>query len=68
MNLIKEKRECLNLTQKELAKKVNKSIKTIQAIEQGRRKPGQILTINLFKVLKIPISMIEDFLNQYTTK
>lgn len=68
MNLIKEKREVLKLTQKELAKKVNRSIKTIQAIEQGRRKPGQILTLNLFKVLKIPLSNLETFLNQYTTK
>lgn len=68
MNLIKEKREHLNLTQKELAQKLNISIKTIQAIEQGRRRPGQLLTINLFKVLKIPISKLEIFLNQYTTK
>lgn len=68
MNLIKEKREYLQLTQKELADKLNISIKTVQAIEQGRRKPGQLLTINLFKILKIPISKLEFFLNQYTTK
>ena len=68
MNLIKEKREELNLTQKELAEKLNISLKTIQAIEQFRRKPGQLLTINLFKTLKIPISKLEFFLNQYTTK
>ena len=68
MNLIKEKREQLNLTQKELAEKLEVSIKTIQAIEQGRRKPGQLLTINLFKLLKIPISKLEFFLKQYTTK
>ena len=48
MNLIKEKREQLGMTQKELARSVNKSVRTIQAIEQCRRKPGQILTINLF--------------------
>lgn len=68
MNLIKEKREQLNLTQKELAEKLEVSIKTIQAIEQGRRKPGLLLTINLFKLLKIPISKLEFFLKQYTTK
>lgn len=68
MNLIKEKREQLDLTQKELAEKLDISIKTIQAIEQGRRKPGQLLTISLFKVLKIPISKLEIFLSQYTTK
>lgn len=67
MNLIKEKREENGLTQKELALKVNKSLKTIQAIEQGKRKPGQILTLNLFKELKIPISKLEIFLEQYTT-
>ena len=68
MNLIKEKREQLGMTQKELARSVNKSVRTIQAIEQCRRKPGQILTINLFKILKIPISKLEIFLRQYTTK
>lgn len=68
MNLIKEKREKCGITQKELAKKVNKSLRTIQAIEQGRRKPGQILTLKLFKILKIPISQLNFFLEQYTTK
>lgn len=62
MNLIKEKREECGFTQKELAEKVNKSLRTIQAIEQGRRKPGRILTLKLFKVLKIPISQIKKFL------
>lgn len=62
MNLIKEKREECGFTQKELAEKVNKSLRTIQAIEQDRRKPGRILTLKLFKVLKIPISQIKKFL------
>lgn len=62
MNLIKEKREEVGLTQKELAEKVNKSLRTIQAIEQGRRKPGRVLTLKLFKLLKIPISQIKIFL------
>lgn len=62
MNLIKEKREEVGLTQKELAEKVNKSLRTIQAIEQGRRKPGRVLTLKLFKILKIPISQIKIFL------
>ena len=68
MILIKEYREKLGLTQRELAQKVNKSLKMIQAIEQGKRKPGQMLTIKLFKVLKIPSSKLEFFLQQYTTK
>ena len=60
--MIKEKREEVGLTQKELAEKVNKSLRTIQAIEQGRRKPGRVLTLKLFKILKIPISQIKIFL------
>lgn len=68
MNMIKQYREKMSMTQAELADKSGKSIKTIQAIEQGIRRPGQDLTIKLFKILKIPISNIEFFLNQYTTK
>lgn len=68
MNLIKEKRKEKGMTQKDLAKKANISVKTIQAIEQNRRKPGQMLTIKLFKLLKIPITKLEFFLSEYTTK
>lgn len=67
MELIREAREKKGLTQKELADLLGISVRTIQAIEQGQRKPGQILTIKLFKVLKIPISKLEFFLQQYTT-
>ena len=68
MNLIKEYREKLNMTQKDLAEKVNSSVKTIQGIEQNRRRPGGALSIKLFKTLKIPFTKLEFFLNSYTTK
>ncbi len=68
MNLIKKYREEKGMTQKDLAVKANISLKTIQAIEQSRRKPGQMLTIKLFKILKIPITKLEFFLKEYTTK
>lgn len=68
LNIIKENREKMGITQMELAKKVNKSYKTIQAIEQGRRKPGRVLTIQLFKILKIPMSKLEFFLQEQPTK
>lgn len=68
MNLIKEKRLNKNMTQTELAVKVNCSLKMIQSIEQNIRKPSTVLLLKIFKELKIPISKIEFFLNSYTTK
>lgn len=68
MNLIKEKRNEKEMTQEELAVKVGCSLKTIQAIEQFRRKPSLSLTIKLFKALKISLTKIEFFLESYTTK
>jgi len=68
MNFIKEKRIEKNITRKTLALRVNCSIKTIEAIEQFRRKPSLSLTIKLFKELQIPLNKIEFFLEQYTTK
>lgn len=67
MNTVKEYREKVGITQNELAIKVDRSVKTIQAIEQGIRRPGQDLTIKIFKTLKIPISKIENFLAEYHT-
>ena len=68
MNLIKEHREKEKMTQKELALKANVSIKTIQGIEQNRRRPGADLSIKLFKTLKIPMTKLEFFLSSYITK
>lgn len=67
MNIIKDYRLKKGWTQKELAYKVDISINMIQAIEQYVRRPGLQLTMKLFKVLKIPITKIEFFLNEYTT-
>jgi transcriptional regulator with XRE-family HTH domain len=67
MNIIKQYRLKNNLTQKKLSEKVKISIHMIQAIEQNIRRPSMLLTIKLFKVLKIPITKIEFFLNEYTT-
>lgn len=68
MNLIKKKRLEKNISRKELAEKVKCSIKMIEAIEQYKRKPGSSLMIRIFKELEIPITEIEFFLNDYTTK
>ncbi|MEM4336414.1 MAG: multiprotein bridging factor aMBF1 [Candidatus Woesearchaeota archaeon] len=58
--IIKKKREELNMTQEEFAKKLNEKISTIQAMESGRIKPTietakklqKILKINLIKKIK----------------
>lgn len=68
MNIIKEMRAKRGLTQKELASKVGTSYRHIQSIEQNVRKPSTELLIKIFKELKIPISKIEFFLQEQTTK
>ena len=68
MNIIKQYRTKNNLTQKELADKAGVSVKTIQGIEQNIRKPGTKLMVKLFKILKIPLKNIENFLDFEPTK
>lgn len=68
MNLVKEYREKKKLTQQELADKVGVSVRTIQSIEQNLRKPSTNLMLSIFKILNIPLSRLEIFLNSYTTK
>lgn len=50
---IKEKREQLGISQKELAKKVGISQSFLCDIEQGRCKPSIDTAVKLAKVLKI---------------
>lgn len=64
MNIVKEYREKMGLTQKELANNVGISVKTVQSIEQNIRKPSTKLMVKLIEVLKIPLKSIKIFLSQ----
>ncbi len=49
-NKIKVERAILDLTQEELAKKVNVSRQTINAIESGKYVPSTVLALKISKV------------------
>lgn len=54
MNLrLKERRESLGLTQQELAKKVGKSLRTIQSWERGESYPNAEFVVVLCKIFDI---------------
>lgn len=57
-NLIRKKREELNLKQKDLAKKLGVSVSTMCRIEKGIVKPKGKRAIKLSKLLNIPVEKI----------
>lgn len=67
-NIVSVARNKKKLTQQDLAIKCGVSVKTIQAIEYGLRRPGSILAIKIFSILDIPLDDLENFLLSYTTK
>jgi len=72
---IKLLRETLGMTQEQLGKKVNRSLRSIQQIESGEAKP-KISTLNKIaealnaelKITLIPRKNIIEFLNEKATK
>ncbi|MBO0473340.1 hypothetical protein IGL98_003302 [Enterococcus sp. DIV0840] len=57
-NTLQETRSSNNLTQEELAEKVNVSIQTIQSIEKGKYKPSDSLALNIANSLNKEVSDI----------
>ncbi|MCY7838600.1 helix-turn-helix transcriptional regulator [Bacillus haynesii] len=55
--LIKEKRTSLNMTQEELAKKLDVSRQTVISLEKGKYKPSLILAHKLAQIFEC---LIED--------
>lgn len=63
---LKELREEKKMTQKQVAKATNKTIRYISMIEQGLRNPSDLLKEDLAKLYKVSIAQI--FLAIKTTK
>ncbi|ASB87498.1 helix-turn-helix transcriptional regulator [Bacillus sonorensis] len=55
--LIKEKRTSFNMTQEELAKKLNVSRQTVISLEKGKYKPSLVLAHKLAQIFEC---LIED--------
>lgn len=55
--LIKEKRTSLNMTQEELAKRLNVSRQTVISLEKGKYKPSLVLAHKLAQIFEC---LIED--------
>ncbi len=54
-NTIKKQRERLNLTQEELAERVQVSRKTVNTIENGKFIPSTVLALQLSHVLGVTV-------------
>lgn len=57
-NNLQEIRSSTNITQEELAQKVDVSIQTIQSIEKGKYKPSDSLALNIANSLNKEVSDI----------
>lgn len=57
-NNLQETRSNNNITQEELAEKVNVSIQTIQSIEKGKYKPSDSLALNIANSLNKEVTDI----------
>ncbi|MGX7202798.1 helix-turn-helix transcriptional regulator [Enterococcus plantarum] len=57
-NNLHEIRSSTNITQEELAQKVDVSIQTIQSIEKGKYKPSDSLALNIANSLNKEVSDI----------
>ncbi len=55
INTVKLERTRINLSQQDLAEKVNVSRQTIHSIESGKFMPSYILAIKIARVLNIPV-------------
>ncbi|GGC97087.1 helix-turn-helix transcriptional regulator [Enterococcus wangshanyuanii] len=58
LNKLQEIRSAYDITQEELADKVNVSIQTIQSIEKGRYKPSDSLAFSIASFLNREVSEI----------
>ncbi|MBD5405645.1 helix-turn-helix transcriptional regulator [bacterium] len=66
LQLLKSYRKKANLTQKELADKLDVNQSLISKIESGERKINLIELIMIFKVMNFnPLEIIEKFLNSW---
>lgn len=54
-NTLKLERARINLSQQDLAEKVNVSRQTIHSIESGKFMPSYVLAIKIARVLNIPV-------------
>ena len=62
-NTVKLERARINLSQQELAERVQVSRQTIHSIESGKFMPSYILAIKIARVLNIPVEelfVVED--------
>ncbi|TCK67907.1 putative transcriptional regulator [Winogradskyella wandonensis] len=57
-NLVKVERARYNLTQAELAEKLNVSRQTIHAIEKGKFNPSVILAIKMARLFKVTVEYL----------
>ena len=55
---LKELRECVNMTQAEVAEKLDTTITYISLLENGKRNPSDKLKEQLSKIYKVSISDI----------
>lgn len=58
INYIKVERAKRNITQEELAEKINVTRKTINTIETGKYIPSTILALKLAKFFDIPVEQL----------
>jgi predicted ATPase/DNA-binding XRE family transcriptional regulator len=59
---LRQRRKALDLTQEDLAQRVNCALVTIQKIESGQRRPSRQLAALLAQHLQIPASEVEAFI------
>lgn len=59
-SIIQKKRLEMNLTQEQLAEKLDLAVLTIQAIEQGWRYPSLPVLFYMCKVMEIPFQLGDD--------
>lgn len=57
-NIVKKRRKELNLTQAQLAEKINSDVYYLSKIETGKRKPGSKFLISLSNALEIPVDSL----------
>jgi putative transcriptional regulator len=63
-NKIKVHRAMHNLTQEDLAQRVNVTRKTINTIENGKFIPSTILAIKMARVFGIPVEELFEIVNR----
>ena len=63
MQVLKQRRKALDLTQQELARRVGCAVVTIQRLEQGTLRPSQQVVERLANILELPLDEREPFVH-----